>query len=122
MSESKQTNQFYSKKPLMNVFNKLGIKPEATYIAWMVDSEGLVISNKSTFVISSYKGEPIIMAQTQTDNPMAGQMYLYSKYFKSGKSLRLPDPNHKNIDNSTRFADKNATSEEILKALKYDNL
>ena len=103
------------------VFNKLGIKPEKTYIAWMVDDEGRIYSLKSTFVVSSYKGEPIIIAQTQTSHAAAGQIYLYSKYFKSGKKLTLPEPG-KNIDDSSIFADENATTDEILKALKYDNL
>jgi len=103
----------------MNVFNKLGIKPEAAYIAWMVDNNYNILSLKSTFIVSSYKGEPIIIAQTQTKHPAAGQIYLYSKYFKSGKNMRLPDPNEKDIDNSSIFAEI-ATKEEILRALNYD--
>jgi hypothetical protein len=107
---------------VMSVFDKLEIQPEKSYVAWMVTDDGFPMSGKSTFVVSSYKGEPIIMAQTQTNDPRAGQMYLYSKYFKSGKSLRLPDPTQSSIENSRIFADKNATKEQILQALKYDNL
>jgi hypothetical protein len=89
------------------IFDTLGIKPEKTYVAWMVDDKGTIRSLlKSTFVVSSYKGEPIIVAQTQTEHPMAGQLYLYSKYFKSDKGIGL----------------EGATKEEILKILKYDNL
>jgi len=103
----------------LNVFNKLGIKPERTWVAWGVgDDNGrsYVTSMKSTFVLSHYNREPILIAQTQTDHPQAGQMYIYSKYVKSGKGLRLPDGGP--IDDSRLFADRNATKEQILQALK----
>ena len=58
------------------------------------------------------------MAQTQTDHPQAGQMYIYSKYVKSGKSLRLPDGGPGPVDDSRLFADGGATKEQILQALK----
>ena len=101
----------------LKIFNKLGIKPEKTWIAWIVNPNNSVISGKSTFILSHYNGEPIVIAQTQTESPMAGQIYLYSKYFKSGKALRLPDGTG-NLDTSGLFADTNATKEQILQALK----
>jgi hypothetical protein len=104
----------------LNVFNKLGIKPERTWVAWGVgDDNGrsYVTSMKSTFVLSHYNGEPILIAQTQTDHPNAGQMYIYSKYVKSGKGLRLPD-GFGPVDDSSLSADRNATKEQILQALK----
>ena len=103
------------------IFNKLGIKPEKTWIAFQTYNsagEKSVDSAKSTFILSHYNDEPILIAQTQTESPMAGQIYIYSKYFKSGKALRLPDGEGGNIDTSNLYADKNATKEQILQALK----
>lgn len=104
------------------IFDKLGIKPEKAWIAYQAyDSQyggkGLN-SGKSTFILSHYNDEPILIAQTQTESGMAGQIYIYSKYFKSGKALRLPDGGGGDIDTSNLFADKNATKEQILQALK----
>lgn len=96
------------------VFNKLGIRPKKTWVAYLPHGGGM----KSTFILSYYNDEPILIAQTQTESPMAGQIYIYSKYFKSGKALRLPDGEGGHIDKSSLFADSNATKEQILQALK----
>jgi len=103
------------------ILNKLGIKPEKAWVAFQTyNSEGgkSVDNAKSTFILSYYNGETILIAQTQTESPMAGQIYIYSKYFKSGKALRLPDGEGGNIDTSSLYTDKNATKEQILQALK----
>lgn len=110
-----------TRQRVLSVFNKLGIEPEETWVGWIKGDDNSIISMRSTFVLSHYKGEPILIAQTQTRDPQAGQMYIYSKYFKSGKALRLPDPDVKNIDDSRIFADTNATKEQILQALKIDD-
>jgi hypothetical protein len=106
------------------IFDKLGIKPEKAWIAYQTyinqQGERKVGSGKSTFIMSSYNDEPILIAQTQTDSPMAGQIYIYSKYFKSGKALRLPDGQGGHIDTSDLYADKNATKNQILRALKIN--
>ena len=102
----------------LKIFNKLGIKPEKAWVAWLMSDGNYPYSGKSTFILSHYNGEPILVAQTQTESPMAGQIYLYSKYFKSGKALRLPDGESRNLDTSGLFADDNATKEQILQALK----
>ena len=102
----------------LKVFNKLGIKPEKAWVAWLMDDDNYPYSGKSTFILSHYNEEPILVDQTQTESPMAGQIYLYSKYFKSGKALRLPDGESRNLDTSGLFADDNATKEQILQALK----
>jgi len=108
---------------ISKVFDKLGIKPEKTWVGWIKNDDNSIASMRSTFVLSYYKGEPILIAQTQTRDPQAGQTYIYSKYFKSGKALRLPDPDPeiKNIDDSSVFADSNATKEQILQALKIND-
>jgi hypothetical protein len=107
---------------VLRVFDKLGIKPEKAWVAFMTyeryDGNKSVDSARSTFVLSHYNDEPILIAQTQTESPMAGQIYIYSKYFKSGKALRLPDGEGGHIDTSSLFADDNATKEQILQALK----
>ena len=116
--------QAATRQRVLTVFNKLGIKPERTWVAWSVenDNDGShITSGKSTFVLSHYNKEPILLAQTQTSHPQAGQMYIYSKYFKSGKSLRLPDGTYGPIDDSSLFADKGATKEQILQALKISD-
>jgi hypothetical protein len=102
----------------LKIFNKLGIKPEKAWVAWIMSDNNYPSSGKSTFILSHYNGEPILVAQTQTESPMAGQIYLYSKYFKSGKALRLPDGESRNLDTSDLFADDGATKEQILQALK----
>jgi hypothetical protein len=107
-----------TRKRVLQVFDKLGIKPEKAWIAWIKRDDGSIASLKSTFVLSHYKGEPILIAQTQTSHPQAGQMYIYSKYVKSGKSLRLPQPGVSK-DDSVLFADyRNTTKEQILNALQ----
>jgi len=107
-----------TRKRVLQVFDKLGIKPEKAWIAWIKRDDGSIASLKSTFVLSHYKGEPILIAQTQTNHPQAGQMYIYSKYVKSGKSLRLPQPGVSK-DDSVLFADyRNTTKEQILNALQ----
>jgi hypothetical protein len=113
-----------TRQRVLTVFDKLGIKPERTWVAWGVgDDNGTLYprGGKSTFVLSHYNKEPILIAQTQTDHPQAGQMYIYSKYFKSGKSLRLPDGTYGPIDDSSLSADKGATKEQILQALKISD-
>ena len=106
-----------TRKRVLQVFDKLGIKPEKAWIAWMKYPDGSIASLKSTFILSHYNGEPILIAQTQTGHPQAGQIYIYSKYVKSGKTLRLPQPGV-NKDDSNLFADRNATKEQILNALQ----
>lgn len=116
-----------TKERVKKVFNKLGIKPEKTWVGWLKKEssrfDNSKISLKSTFVLSHYKGEPILFAQTQTLSPNAGQAYLYSQYAKSGKSLRLPsqqDIEQKtNPDDWNIFADSEECSkEDILRGLK----
>ena len=83
------------------------------------------MSYPSTFIKSSYNGYPIIIAQTQTSNGAAGQLYIYSETFKSGKAMRLPSDNnigrkyYKWQDNSNLSADR-ATKEQILRALNIE--
>lgn len=115
-----------TKDRVLKVFNKLGIAPEKTWFAWYANFDTDLKGRKrayrnlrSTFVLSHYENEPIIIAQTQTGNEKAGQIYIYSKYFKSGKVLRLPDGKSKLLDNSGLYADgDNTTKEQILNALK----
>jgi hypothetical protein len=110
-----------TKNRALRVFDKLGIKPKKAWVAFMTyDYNGnkSVDSARSTFILSYYNDEPILIAQTQTESPMAGQIYIYSKYFKSGKALRLPDGEGGHIDTSRLYADDNATKEQILQALK----
>jgi hypothetical protein len=110
-----------TKNRALKVFDKLGIKPTTAWVAFMTyDYNGNKSVNpaRSTFILSYYNDEPILIAQTQTESPMAGQIYIYSKYFKSGKALRLPDGEGGHIDTSRLYADDNATKEQILQALK----
>jgi 8-oxo-dGTP pyrophosphatase MutT (NUDIX family) len=113
-----------TKNRVKKVLDKLGIKPEKTWLGWMVNGDK-VDSYPSTIVLSHYGSEPILIAQTQTSDPRAGQIYIYSQYFKSGKALRLPADRENGgygdyvwQDSSNLYADTNATKEEILSALK----
>jgi len=118
-----------TKQRALKVFNKLEIKPEEAWIGWLEypTDNSIDISFPSTFIKSSYNGKPIIIAQTQTEHGAAGQIYIYSETFKSGKGMRLPEENlhgrrdYKWQDNSTEYADSdNITKEQILQALNIE--
>lgn len=110
---------------VMKICNKLGIVPEKVYFGWYV-SEGkyedpitrttkkyLYSNLKSTYVLAYYKDEPIIFAQRQTLDPIAGQFYVFSKHKKSGKVARIGK------DNSNIFMEDPAvTKEQILDFLQ----
>lgn len=105
----------------LQIFNKLGIRIEKIWVGWLVE-DNKVMSLRSTFILGHYGNEPILTAQTQTEARGAGQYYLYSKYFKSGKGARLPEGGDGNIDNSGIRADGvNTTKEQILTALKIED-
>jgi hypothetical protein len=53
----------------LKVFNKLGIKPEKAWVAWLMDDDNYPYSGKSTFILSHYNEEPILVDQTQTESP-----------------------------------------------------
>jgi hypothetical protein len=101
---------------IKNVLDKLGIKADKTWVGWMVDAGGSVLSLRSTFVLAYYGDEPILFASTQTSDPRAGQLYIYSQYVKSGKAMRVIQANGR--DTGPSADEREVTKEQILQGLK----
>lgn len=83
------------------VYSILGITPENIYISY--DSP-----SPSTYCLGYYNGEPVICAQRQTEHPVAGQFYVYSKYAR----LSLTHPEN------GKLPDDKTTKDELLQSLK----
>lgn len=83
------------------IYDILNITPETIYISY--DSPF-----PSTYCLGNYEGEPIVCAQRQTEMPMSGQFYVYSKY------ARLSATHPEN----GQLPDSRTTKEELLRRLR----